>query len=165
MSEIDRDFDGDSQMRSSSSESDLLDEDSLFPDSKEPLTPTTRHPNTRAQLAAELSPPPSQSRPVDAAAGGVAIAGPSGKQAISEAFGAQAAPLVSAVAEGRPVWEGSGENEPGWGWKNPKAQEEMKKATESLLDKDIDPFVGMKDPLLGNRNFAEELEKYKRRDF
>jgi len=102
---------------------DYEEDDNLFPESRSdgrPSTPQNNHLN--ASAPGELSPPRSQhqveSQPPDSV--------PNGHQgATSEGDG-----TLSSLADER-------DERPGHGWKNKKAQEEMQRAWENVVDRDF----------------------------
>jgi len=133
---------------SSPSAPDTFEDDSLFPDSRitdRAHTPANDHLNAAAP--GELSPPRSQPRSDESvpqvipngasqqanmsvtrsAARGAAI----DSALLSEAHKDDTSPLSTAGALGER------EERPGWGWKNKKAQEEMQRAWESVVDRDF----------------------------
>ena len=122
------DFDGDSQMRSSSSSDDS---DAMFPAANEP--PTTQTNSVFTQLRqADLSPPSSQDPPDLAGAASV-------EDAMDITEGVDLAggnDRGQAALTGEPMeHERELEKEPGYAWKNVKAREEYQRAMDSVVDK------------------------------
>ncbi|KAL9092280.1 MAG: hypothetical protein Q9165_004454 [Trypethelium subeluteriae] len=153
----DHDPDGDSHM-ASSPEPDLDPDDDMFPESNlDPPAPSTpRQSASYLPTASELSPPNSQSRNLGTGATtslGITtaqvvldMAGASGSTNGVGTSGSTTNPRTggsTAVAAGQvKVHEPTGyqwvrpEDEPGYAWKNRKAQEEALKALDQVVDKE-----------------------------
>lgn len=133
---------------SPSAAADAFDDDNLFPDSRaseRALTPANDHLNAAAP--GELSPPRSQPRSDERVP--QAIPNGAGQQANTSVTrsAAKAATMDSALASEARTDDtaslaaagalGEREERPGWGWKNKKAQEEIQRAWESVVDRDF----------------------------
>lgn len=127
---------------------DAFDDDNLFPDSRtsdRALTPANDHLNAAAP--GELSPPRSQPRSDESVP--QVIPNGAGQQAntsVTRSAAKTTAPDAALASETRPDDTaalsaagalGEREERPGWGWKNKKAQEEMQRAWESVVDRDF----------------------------
>ncbi|MCJ1248422.1 hypothetical protein MMC30_005640 [Trapelia coarctata] len=140
MSTVEPDRDGDAPMLSSSSASS----EAMFPSANDPPTPQNIHANNAlpktenagtyatpyaehpAHPGSELSPPDSQDHNAPVRMGDLME---TEHTSVGEAGGMETRPEV---ARGREVEE---QNEPGWGWKNKKAQDEWGRAMEMVVDR------------------------------
>ncbi|KAK5055391.1 hypothetical protein LTR84_013141 [Exophiala bonariae] len=131
-----------------SAAADAFDDDNLFPDSRasaRALTPVNDHLNAAAP--GELSPPRSQPRSEESVP--QAVPNGAGQQANTSVTrsAAKGAATDSALASETRTDDtaalsaagalGEREERPGWGWKNKKAQEEMQRTWEIVVDRDF----------------------------
>lgn len=116
---------------------DIDEDDNLFP-VEDPQTPANNHLNAAAP--GELSPPRSQPHSDDS----VPQIVPNGtnSQANMTAVTRQSARLQNANQASQEPREDPGapperDERPGWGWRNKKAQEEMQRAWDNIVDRDF----------------------------
>ncbi|KAI9656880.1 MAG: hypothetical protein M1821_003519 [Bathelium mastoideum] len=174
----DHDADGDSHMASSPEldvETTDLDDD-MFPESSldAPAPSTPRQSSSHLPPVSELSPPSSQSRQASSSTNTTSNAlaqsalGIASDSAMGTALTNGVGPLANTRSGGASagtgeikVHEGTGyqwirvEDEPGYAWRNRKAQEEAMKALEQIVDKE--KMIGSRYPdLLLEQQNAEE---------
>lgn len=110
----------------SSAGDETFDDENLFPDSStggpRPQTPQNDHLNAAVQ--GELSPPRSQSTNVNEANAARSVAMDDAEDS-------------SPTAPNRTLLSGEDEWKAGQGWKSKKAQEDMQRAWDSVVDKDF----------------------------
>lgn len=138
-----KDVDGDSQMRSSSSDED--EADALFPSANDP-TDAQNQPRA-SNFVSELSPPASQDPPDDPEWTGFqaddmdvtdshGAPGSDGLQRhvnTAEVFGSSSQ-AQSSLKDDYEI-RGDAENAPGFAWTNKKAREEYQRALEQVVDR------------------------------
>ncbi|KIV88587.1 hypothetical protein PV10_08257 [Exophiala mesophila] len=116
---------------------DLDEDDSLFP-VEDPQTPANNHLNAAAP--GELSPPRSQPQSDDSIPQ-VTVPNGNNPQANMTATRQSARPQntnqVSQEPREEPGASGERDERPGWGWSNKKAQEEMQRAWDNIVDRDF----------------------------
>ena len=114
-------------------------EDDLFPQSTSasnaPQTPNPPNEHLNASAPGELSPPRSQGHANDDQQPTFNGANTSSRRLRSAAVGTQRT-AGNANATAASV-EDSREDSPGWGWKNKKAQDEMARAWDNVVDRDF----------------------------
>jgi len=128
---------------------DTYEDDNLFPESRSggmndrPRTPANNHLNATAP--GELSPPRSQTQGEDTAQqgavpnGGHTAANISATRSAARSMGSMEAAFEAQKEEVAPFAQAPNERDdrPGWGWKNKKAQEEMQRAWDNVVDRDF----------------------------
>lgn len=140
---LETDVDGDSQMRSSSSDED--EADALFPSANDP--PDAQNQPRASAFMSELSPPASQDPPDDPEWTGFqaddmdvtdshGVSGGDGLQRHvnpAEVFGSSGQ-IESSLKDDYEI-RGDAENAPGYAWTNKKAREEHQRALEQVVDR------------------------------
>ncbi len=133
----------------SSPDPEIFDDHEMFPGEDRPTTPSNRSQGIFSQAVSELSPPNSQGQTTSTRA----EAPPSGQYSATMSSdlnsngkrtltGARRSFMSTSFGESRQnghsasagfEWEQS--QEPGWAWKNKKAQDEYARAMEQIIDK------------------------------